>query len=694
LRKLLLSISIILIFLLIAALAAPFVIPTSTYESRLIDAVHRATGRELSIKGGVSLSLFPHLELRARDAALANAPDGKAPALATIDDLRVRLAVLPLLSGTVAIDEFVLVNPAIHLEIDRNGRPNWQFAGPADAAAPAHRGAGSGAATPDTGRGAPPETGGGAPVRDLRFGDIRLTGGTVTFDDARTGRTQRVEKLDLTVSLPTLDAALHIAGSAAWNGRTIRVDLDADEPRKLAGGEESPVGLRAAASDVLDLSFKGTARLGAALGIDGDINLSSPSLRDLVAWTGAAGPLPAGNGFGPLSIAGHLGYDGTRAAFHEARIALDAIKASGELAVATGGPRPALSGRLAVERLDLNPYLPPQEKQPATAGKAGAAATAPSSPQSPAQPPVQPPAGSGAAPPAEGWSDAPLDLSGLRAADADLALSADSIAVRRLEIGKSQLSLTLHDGQFAADLAELALYDGRSRGRLTLDGRQDGGNAPSLTADIDLAGVQIEPLLHAVADFDRLRGAASLKVSTATRGQSERQMVEHLDGTGSAAIGEGALKGIDLGALARDVTAVLGRGGGGAGQGGQTEFSSLTASWTIADGVLHNQDLLLKAPLLEATGAGTVELPPRTLHYRLEPHVAAGRAGGIAVPILVQGPWNNLGFAPDVGALARQPAIEKLLGKGSGSQGDAAAPADAQQKPLEDLLKGLLRGKR
>jgi hypothetical protein len=81
---------------------------------------------------------------------------------------------------------------------------------------------------------------------------------------------------------------------------------------------------------------------------------------------------------------------GAAVTFSDASIALDAIRSRGDLAVDTGGPRPCAKGRLAVEQLDLDPYLAPD----------GAAAARPSAA-------------------AAGWSDAPLDVAGLKRAGAD-----------------------------------------------------------------------------------------------------------------------------------------------------------------------------------------------------------------------------------------------------------------------------------
>ena len=57
-KKLLVIIGSIVV-LLVAALVAPFLIPTDTYKTRIIALVKQATGRDLKIDGAVRLSFLP-----------------------------------------------------------------------------------------------------------------------------------------------------------------------------------------------------------------------------------------------------------------------------------------------------------------------------------------------------------------------------------------------------------------------------------------------------------------------------------------------------------------------------------------------------------------------------------------------------------------------------------------------------------
>ena len=111
---------------------------------------------------------------------------------------------------------------------------------------------------------------------------------------------------------------------------------------------------------------------------------------------------------------------------------------------------------------------------------------------------------------------------------------------------------------------------------------------------------------------------------------------------------------------------------------------------------------------LRLAGAGTVDIPQRSLQYRIEPKIAATtegqggeqNVGGVSVPVIVQGPWDNLSYKPDLSALLKDPkgALEGLRGilggqgsqGGSGSSGTGSGGTDqpAPANPL-DQLRGL-----
>jgi AsmA family protein len=97
------------------------------WKPRIQNAVMRATGRELSLNGPVSVtwSLVPTIE--ARDVALANFDGGSRPQMVTAQSMEVEVALLPLLSNRLDIPRLALIKPDVLIETTQAGRGNWVF---------------------------------------------------------------------------------------------------------------------------------------------------------------------------------------------------------------------------------------------------------------------------------------------------------------------------------------------------------------------------------------------------------------------------------------------------------------------------------------------------------------------------------------------------------------------------------------
>ncbi|MCE8421522.1 AsmA-like C-terminal region-containing protein, partial [Rhodovulum sulfidophilum] len=178
----------------------------------------------------------------------------------------------------------------------------------------------------------------------------------------------------------------------------------------------------------------------------------------------------------------------------------------------------------------------------------------------------------------------------------------------------------------------------------------------SVGADLTLAGLQTEPFLGDLADFDRLATQGDLRLKLLASGPHEEALMQSLSGTGSVRFGKGELRGLDIARMVRTLDA------GSVGQGTRTIFDRMGASFTLEKGVLRNEDLTLEAPLMRATGKGQVGIGARTLDYRLLPTLLpqADGTGGVSVPLLVSGPWASPRYRLDLDALVRQPVGQKV----------------------------------
>ncbi len=662
-----------LILLLVAvAIAVPMLVPMETYKAQIAAAVKEQTGRDLRIDGDIGLSLFPNVAVSIGDVGFSNASWGKEREMASMQEMRAALKLMPLFRGAVEIDSFVLVDPVIHLEVRRDGTPNWQFETARAAAAPATTGS----------------EGGGIGVSDVSLGEISIRNGRASYVNAQTGTSYATEKVNVNLALPGLDQPFVADGSLVWSGDKIDVDLKADRPRAFTEGGETPVALTLSAPKIR-ATYAGTLKALDGVAFAGDVELNVSSVRALAAWAGS--PMPDGEGFGALALSGKASGAGDTYRFSDAKIGFDGMNATGNLTVNTGGARPNVRGALAVDRIDVNTYL-------ADSGKGAGGG------------------GSGGAGDSE-WSNAPIDLSGLKAIDADFDFSTQEILFQQIKIGESALKLKLANGLLNANLSRLNLYQGAGSGTLTVNGASA---TPQIAANFKLAGLAAEPFLTDAADFKRLQGKTAIDIAVTAAGRSQRDMVSALNGNGSVKFTDGKIKGINLAQLTRSVFSAA-TSGWQSGGTQDTDFSEMGGSFTITNGVLKNDDLRLLSPLIRVTGAGTVNMPPKTLNYRVEPKLAASLEGqggqadvkGIEVPILVTGPWSNPRFAPDLASMIQnreniestiksikedkgKGLIDSLMGRppaqqapAEGASGDEA-PAEPATKPRpEDALRQL-----
>ena len=353
--------------LLVAALvAAPFFIDVNAYKPLIVSQVKTATGRDLVLDGPISLSLLPTPTVTVGSVKFFNAAGSKNPNMVEVKSVTVKPSLLGLLMGKIEVGEVTLVEPKIVLEINAEGKPNWEFAPSVAEAKPA-------AAKPSS-------------PRPLSLGRLTIDNGTLIFSDSKAGLSVVAEKANFSASVGSLDGPYSLAGGATVNGAPLNLDLAVG--LKGATGHSADVTLQAGGGK---LGFKGTlSELGPAARVVGVVSITAEQLTTfigtLVKLTGQPEPpLP------PL-LAGKFMFDGgidvsqTAVAARDFKMALGQDSGSGSLSV-TLKPALALDGKLKVPKLDLDRWLA------ALARPAAPAAATP--PATPAARPTAAPAVSG-----------------------------------------------------------------------------------------------------------------------------------------------------------------------------------------------------------------------------------------------------------------------------------------------------------
>jgi AsmA protein len=277
--------------------------------------------------------------------------------------------------------------------------------------------------------------------------------------------------------------------------------------------------------------------------------------------------------------------------------------------------------------------------------------------------------------------DVPVDLSALKGLKADGKLAVGALQVQGLKLSEVKAQLRAAGGR--ADLApHLAkLYEGTLAGALTLN-----ANGNRIALKETLANVAIGPLVKDASGRDAVEGRGNIALDVTAAGATVNAMKKALAGTARVALRDGAVKGINLTEALRKTRAAFGSKSAQqqpADTAQRTDFTEMTASFVIKNGVARNDDLDVKAPVLRIGGAGDIDIGNSRLNYVAKATVVAtskGQGGadldhlaGLTIPVKLTGPFDAPKYEIDYGAIASQ-----------------AAKAKAQEK-VQQRLQDLLR---
>jgi len=546
-----------------------------------------ALGRDVSL-GKISLAIFPLPAVRIGDVRISG-PKPSDPPLAQIAELRLRVAILPLIARKVVLRALELDSPRIHIPFDKAGKPILPGA---------TKGAGA-PESPEAKKSPASESGGLALAVDrIAIHDADVTAGPWKVEHANVDghlaldgsgafkysanlpglanlRGGEVELAKLTSDAPQVDARGEFSADLAELRK--RFALAQDVSGKASG--EYSVGLtgsavRAASAsvDVPDLLLRsgalvvsGPARGHAVLGESYSFDLSDARVEQNGMF---AKPKRT-----TLSVTGKLGKEPSLAALRDAlvKVGQNELPLTLELAKA---PMKVHLGKTTLDLAKLRELLPPDK--PALSGRLAV----------------------------QGFD---VQLSPLRVVG---NATLDGVETK-LEHGPVSISGPVRGRGETVDVENAtALVGGQKIGlsaRYTLE-------SGAISADFDTSKSELGALVAALSGRKELDGTLDTNGHVETRGAG----LETLGGNGKIAIRPGRIQGFSLakqvmGSLAALPALALAAKGKDMSKYEQEEFDHLTADYTISDGRLRTENLELAYQDATAYLHGSVGLFDRTL---------------------------------------------------------------------------------
>ena len=474
----------------------------------------------------------------------------------------------------------------------------------------------------------------GTPVQ-IDVAAIKIHDARLTWRDEQSGQTTTVSGFDF--------ATGHVTG----NTGTQAYEVD-NLSLALAGASgDKHAALNLAIPKVVLAPDK--ARTLTVDKIDGNIELASPQMPMKSVKLPLSGQLKA-----QLENEAAEGTLSTR--LDESNIAL-------KFEVAKFSPL-ALGFDLNVDRLDVDKYLPPPK--PAAAAQPAAAKHAP--------------------------EEDKIDLSALKGLNIHGGVRVGQLEAHNVKASNVRLAIKALDGRLDIAPHTMDLYQGKLAGSLSVEAT---GNA--ITLREDLSGISINPLMKDAIDKDLLEGRGDVRLDLSTHGETVTAMKHALGGSASLALRDGAIKGINLAQSFREAKALLSGNQDAVQQArasDKTDFSEMSASFRIAAGIAHNDDLAVKSPFLRLGGTGDIDIGRGTMDYVAKASVvgtSGGQGGkeleqlqGVTIPVRATGPFDKLAYRIEYGAIAEGALKARVDEK------KQQLKQELKQKARDELLKGLL----
>ncbi|HEV2901552.1 MAG TPA: AsmA family protein [Pseudaminobacter sp.] len=477
----------------------PLIASTRIVRDRIALEMSFWSGYEVGIGAPPEIQVWPTFRAILTDVRLSPWQSPSGPPVITAERVEIELSAFAALRGDVAFSSARFVNPTLHIERTTNGAymPELPSGGRIAAAIAEAR-----HALADN-----PDDPGELPSDP--FGAVEISGGRVVLHeggqitDIATGIAGRV-------NWPALDEAGALSAKATWRDETIAIDVSSENPLSLFAGAAAPLTASITAPSAT-ASFTGSAKLAGSAYVDGDARFAVPSLQRAARWWGSpiAPALPRGSATFTSRIVG----DASRVKFDNATLALDGNRGEGALNLEFNPSRPALSGSLAFDGIDLGSLL--SAFTPLTLAAESDA------------------------------KDADAGLAGW--ADIDLRLSAARAAAGSVNLADVAATIQVRNELAVLDVSDATAFGGAIQAGIRFDG---GPALPHAEMRLLASGVDAGALASA-AGMTRIVpvGQGTISVILKGPGASWESILENASGSISANLGQGALSRLDLAGL-------------------------------------------------------------------------------------------------------------------------------------------------
>jgi AsmA protein len=374
--------------------------------------------------------------------------------------------------------------------------------------------------------------------------------------------------------------------------------------------------------------------------VDGTLRIAEFSPRQVMSKLGMPVPVTADpqvlQKLGLQSqVSANVSDTVTTVALNDVKLMLDDTRITGTLGIADLNKQ-AMRFDLDVDKLNADRYLPPEAKdgekpdQPAnTAGKPGAAG-----------------------------KEEPLPVDGIRGLDVDGKLRVGALQLMKVKMTTVVANVVARDDKLTLDPLKFQLYDGGFTGAAVINAKP---KTPTFAANTAANNVNLGPLVKDLTGKEDLTGKGKVNFSLTAKGNTVSEVKQYLNGNAGFALNKGTVTLVDTDALAKYAMAkvtkqplppreTLFR---------SSPYEVMSGTAKIVNGVINNNDLLVKSANADVKGEGKVDIAREMMHYKTTIIYGQTKNGrykeleGLPIVVTFTGPFTDLRKDFDVDGFAK-----------------------------------------
>ncbi|USE36039.1 AsmA family protein [Endozoicomonas sp. SCSIO W0465] len=652
---------------IIAATLLPRVIDPNQYRDEITRLVYDHSGLKVRINGPIGWSIFPWVGLSLEDIYVKGANSSQLAQLGSAD---VSVKLIPLLSKRIEMQTLELKGLELTLVKNTKGKGNWQVSAPKPSEQQTPKGqAPSPASTP--------EAESGSSSLKLDIASVNVSGLMISYDDQVSGQKYVIDQASLTtgairnqqpfdfqlkahITIPDLVLKALISGKMTFNLEAGRYDI---QNLKISATPDVEKG--ESLSIIGNVQYQQTPML-----VKGNLGVAEFNLANLLSQIKIQlPPMADPTALNKLSFDGHFSTNGESLTTDKLQLQLDSFTLDGNFRMSSidqGDMQFSFTGN----DLNLDNYLPPATDKPAASDE-----------EQPAQ-----------SHPTPGKEHPLIPETMLRDLNLDGSMKLASLTVAKFVFEQPSVDIKSARGNLEAKIGS-RFYQGTINMTSSLDVRQAGN--PEMAASAELENISLAALSTPIPDLASLQGEVNASMTVDTHGQYASVLTRNLNGNMEFNIDKGVFTKANFDKmLCEGIAFIRKKELRTTDWGSSTDFTDLSGSFVIKNGVATNDNLIAALAYMNLKGYGYVNLVDRQMDYHIGLNIRGEETPGsdpacqinkeyvnVTWPVRCYGDLDDLKCGIDVKRLTEtmaELAENRLKQK----------IEDKVQGPVKDLLKG------